>query len=40
VTPSHASVPREGDGEALTGGVQAGQLSFEICHIRVADPVL
>jgi len=30
MAPSHASAPREGGGEALTGGVQAGLLSSEI----------
>lgn len=39
MTPSHASAPREGGGEALTGGVQAGLLSSEINRPRVADPV-
>ena len=33
MTPSHASAPREGGGEALTGGVQAGLLSSEITTI-------
>jgi hypothetical protein len=30
MAPSHASAPREGGGEALTGGVQARLLSSEI----------
>lgn len=33
MAPSHASAPREGGGEALTGGVQAGLLSSEITTI-------
>lgn len=39
MTPSHASALREGGGEALTGGVQAGLLSSEINRPRVADLV-
>lgn len=39
MAPSHASAPREGGGEALTGGVQAGLLSSEINRPRVADLV-
>ena len=33
MAPSHASAPREGGGEALTGGVQAWRLSSEITSI-------
>jgi len=39
VSPSPASVSREGGGEALTGGVQARLLSSEISRPRVADLV-